>query len=159
VPSFKLDEFYVRLYHGDPHDEAIADHLRQFDQSPKGIKHNEAKRLMYLGLQASDHREALGHDAAHQIARDAARQAMAASSPRLDHAAIRQAVQDAIQEAEHDFDLSDIRRVVEAALNQHLDRLQLAEPSDAGIEKAEADTDEAARIEEGLERLGKSLQH
>lgn len=156
MPSFKLDEFYIRLYHGVPHDEAIADHLRQFDKSPKGIKHNEAKRLMYLGLQASDHGEALGADAAHQIARDAARQAVEASSSRLDQAAIRHAVQDAMGEVEPDFDLGDIRRVVEAALVQNLDRLRLAEPSGAG---AEADADEDARIEESLERLGKSLQH
>lgn len=160
MSNLKLDEFYVRLYHGDPHDEVIADHLRQFDRAPRGTKHDEAKRLMYLGLQALEQEGALDAGAARRIAQDAARRAVESASTRLDQAAVRQAVQEAMQGVERDFDLGDIRRVVEATLDQYLDRLQLAEPDEAKAENVEEkNVDDEAKIEKSLERLGESLLH
>lgn len=160
MSNLKLDEFYVRLYHGDPHDEAIVEHLQQFDRAPRGTKHDEAKRLMYLGLQALEQEGALDAGAARRIAQDAARRAVESASTRLDQAAVRQAVQEAMQGVERDFDLGDIRRVVEATLNQYLDRLQLAEPDEAKAENVEEkNVDDEAKIEKSLERLGESLLH
>jgi hypothetical protein len=156
MSNLKLDEFYIRLYHGDPHDEAIVEHLQQFDRAPRGTKHDEAKRLMYLGVQTLEQEGALDTGAARRIAQDAARRAVESASPRLDQVAVRQAVQEAMQGVERDFGLGDIRRVVEAALNQYLDRLQLAEPGEAVEERDVADE---ARVEESLERLGESLLH
>ena len=157
MPTFKLDEFYVRLYDGDPRDEAIARHLKQFDKSPKGAKPDEVKRLMYLGMQSLEQSPSLDPDVVRQIAQEAARQAVESSSPHLDQDVIRQAVQEAMRSVDVDFGLSDVRRVVEAALRQNLDRLRLARPDQEGAEESVEGED--TRIEESLERLGESLLH
>jgi hypothetical protein len=162
MPNSKLDEIYVRLYYGDPRDEAIANHLRQFDNSPKGTKHDEAKRLMHLGLQYLKRGDSHDADTIQRIAQEAAHQAVEASSSCLDQGTVREAVRSAMHEMHEvdngglDFTLSDIRRVVEVALDQRLDRL--ADPNVVEAEKIEEDENDD-EINAALERLGKSLMH
>jgi gamma-glutamylcysteine synthetase len=156
--AIELDKLYIRLYHGNANDEKIAAYLSQYDKSSKGIKHTRVKELLYLGLQAleqetSPHRDL---DAIRQIVREE----MAQVTPSLDQDAVRRAVQEAMQSTESeesnlDFTLSDIRQVVSVVLDQKFDRLDIAVKEK---NRAEADPDEQAKVEEDLAHLFESLE-
>ena len=57
MAAIELGNIFVRFYHGNGRDEAIAQYLGQFDKSPKGVKQTRAKELLYLGLQALEQEE------------------------------------------------------------------------------------------------------
>ena len=168
----QLDEFYIQLYLGNDPDESLARYLKQFNASHKGAKHDEAKRLMYLGLQVvREERTILNRDAIRNAVRDGLGETQAAlidalASPDLDPAKVRVVVQEAMREVVEEigikggsisFDLSDIRKVVNAALQEQLDRLDLSTVAQKPVDSDNAD--DAQQIESLMAKLDASVQH
>lgn len=148
-----LDQIYIRLYLGNKKDEEVARYLAQFEQGRQGTKTDEAKRLMYLGLQAlKEENQSIDLDAIREIVRQELVQAGA--SVQVDSETIRQAVQKAIEDnaGNTGIDLAGIRRVVDAALGEALNGLSLR--TGAEREDTEAEAEEA---EELLDKLTSSL--
>ncbi|MCP4542576.1 MAG: hypothetical protein GY832_36100, partial [Chloroflexi bacterium] len=154
----QLDSFYVRFYLGNDQDDDLARYLAQFNNTRQGTKPDEAKRLMYMGLQViQEERTILNRDAIRNAVREALGETQAAlidalASPDLDPAKVRTVVQEAIREVVEEigiqggsipFDLSDIRKVVNAALQEQLGHLELSTVA----HKPDADKDEAQKIE------------
>jgi hypothetical protein len=161
TPTNVLDAFSIRLYYGNEDDEAVAKYLAQFNAAAKGVKHNRAKTLLYLGLQALEG-EASSHVDEETIRRVIREEMRQISSP-LDQRAVRQAVREALdetadEETDRDFTLSDVRRVMEVTLTQELDRRQLASSPEAPAVEAEEkqDVEGEAEIESALDRIAGS---
>ena len=98
-------------------------------------------------------REALGETQAMLI------DALASSD--LDPAVVRRVVQEAIRDVVEEigikessipFDLSDIRKVVNAALQEHLDRLEFST-----VAQKPGDDDEAQKLEDMMAKLDASI--
>jgi flagellar biosynthesis/type III secretory pathway protein FliH len=166
-----LDRIVVRFYLGNDQDERLARYLAQFNAAPQGAKPDEAKRLMYLGLQVvKEERTILDRDAIRNAVREALGETQAAlidalASPDLDPTMVRRVVQEAIRDVveelgiqEHSmpFDLSDIRKVVNAALQEQLGRLELS-PVAQKPHDGNDDDDEAQEVEELMQKLDASL--
>jgi hypothetical protein len=164
-----LDKILVRLYHGNDQDEAIVKYLRQFSNARQGAKPDEMKRLMYLGLQVvREERAILDRDAIHNAVREALGETQATlidalASPDLDPAMVRRVVHEAIRDVVEEigikespipFDLSDIRKVVNAALQEQLGRLEL---SPVAQKPDDGNDDEADKVEELMQKLDASL--
>ncbi|MDY7076804.1 MAG: hypothetical protein SXV54_07745 [Chloroflexota bacterium] len=167
-----LDRIVVRFYLGNDQDERLARYLAQFNAAPQGAKPDEAKRLMYLGLQVvKEERTILDRDAIRNAVREALGETQAAmidalASPDLDPAIVRRVVQEAIRDVveeigiqEHSipFDLSDIRKVVNAALQEQLGRLELSTVEPKPDDSNDGDDDEAQEVEELMQKLDASL--
>ena len=166
----QLDSFYVRFYLGNNQDDDLARYLAQFNNSPRGAKPDEAKRLMYLGLQVvQEERTILDRDAIRNAVREGLGETQAAlidalASPDLDPAKVRVVVQEAMREVVEEigikggsisFNLSDIRKVVNAALQEQLGCLELSPVA----QKPAVDKDEAQKLEEMMSKLDASVQH
>jgi hypothetical protein len=164
-----LDRISIRFYLEDDHDESLTKYLSQFNNAQKGAKHDEAKRLMYLGLQVvQEERTILNRDAIRNAVREALGETQAAlidalASPDLDPAKVRVVVQDAMREVVEEigikggsisFDLSDIRKVVNAALQEQLGRLDL---STVAQKPNDVTDDEEAQKEALMQKLDASL--
>jgi len=166
------DSLFIRLYLGNDRDESLARYLTQFNNAQQGAKQDEIKRLMYLGLQVvQEERTILNRDAIRNAVREALGETQAAlidalAAPDLDPAKVRVVVQEAMREVVEEigikggsisFDLSDIRKVVNAALQEQLGRLDLStvaqKPDDGG------NADEAQQIESLMAKLDASVQH
>jgi len=159
--STKLDEFYIRLYHGDAQDEALTEYLAQFDRGPRGTKSNEAKRLMYVGLQVTrDEKDALSLTL--DDIRSVVQEVVESSAPAPQMGKLAEAVRDAVARAAREgvftlpFTLADIRRVVAVTVEQKLDHLNSC--SKEGQAPSEHSQEDSA-VEDGLDRLGKSVVH
>lgn len=155
--SSLLDQIYIRLYLGNERDEEVAQYLAKFERGRQGTKTDEAKRLMYLGLQALEE-ESQPPDLA--AIREIVSQELAkagVSAQQVDSETIRQAVQEAVQEtigdnaSDTDIDLTGVRRVVDAALSEALNGLR---PGAEGAEDTEAEAEEAEAL---LDKLTSSL--
>ncbi len=151
MSSTILDQVLVRLYLGNDKDETISRHLSQFDDAPRGAKPDEMKRLAHLGLRTmQEERTILDRDAI----RDAVREALGETQPALK--AIRDVVGEiGIKGSSVSFDLSDIRKVVNAALEEHLGRLELS--TVAKPKGGSTDDDEDQELEEMMQKLDASL--
>ena len=167
-----LDRIVVRFYLGNNQDDSIARYLAQFNNAPRGNKLDEAKRLMYLGLQVvQEERTILNRDAIRNAVREALGETQAAlidalAAPDLDPTMVRVVVQEAMREVVDEigikggsisFDLSDIRKVVNAALQEQLDRLDLSTVAQKPDDSDNAD--EAQQIESLMAKLDASVQH
>ena len=165
------DTILLRLYHGDDQDEVIVKHLRQFNDARQGTKPDEVKRLVYLGLQVvQEERTILNRDAIRNAVREALGETQAAlidalAAPDLDPAQVRVVVQEAMREVVEEigiqggsmsFNLSDIRKVVNAALQEQLGHLDL---SAVAQKPDDANDDEAQQIESLMAKLDASVQH
>lgn len=188
-----LESIFIRFYLGDEKDEMIARHLGQFNNGPRGAKHDEIKRLIHIGLQVvQGERKTLDREAVRHVVREALGETQSAlieqitdirtrSAPDLDAAdsdvvrrvvqeamrdtieeiGIQERVQERAQEHAQSFGLSDIRRVINAALQQYLDHLVLGENASGGSQNDVDDDgdedDEAERIEELLSNFDRVL--
>ncbi len=159
--STKLDEFYIRLYHGDAQDEALTEYLAQFDRGPRGTKSNEAKRLMYVGLQVAREEEDASSLTLDDI-RSVVHEAVESSAPAIPMGKLAEAVRDAVAQAASEgvlalpFTLADIRRVVAVTVEQKLDHLNSCS---SGDQAPREHRQEDLAVEDGLDRLGKSVVH
>jgi hypothetical protein len=124
-----------------------------------------------LGLQVvREERAILDRDAIRNAVREALGETQAAlidalASPDLDPAMVRRVVPEAIrdvveeigmQESSIPFDLSDIRKVVNAALQEQLGHLELS-PVAQKPDDGNGDDDEAQKVEELMQKLDASL--
>lgn len=154
-----IEKFTIRLYYGDEEDEAVAKHLAQYDQY-KGAKTAQARRLLYLGLQALEQGSSphLDLDAIRRIVREE----MAQATPSLDRDAVRDAVRQAMRDAANegegpDFTLSDIRQVVSVVLRQQLDAVGASEMTNGNDDDNTNGPPADAEAEKILDQLGESL--
>ena len=170
MPAKLLDSLFIRLYLGNDRDESLARYLTQFNNAHQGAKQDEVKKLMYLGLQVvQEERTILNRDAIRSAVRDVlgetqAKLIDAMSSPDLDPTMVRRVVQEAIRdvveeigikESAMDFGLSDIRKVVDAALQGYLGHLNLSskpqKPNDGNDDDDDAKAQETERLMQKLE--------
>lgn len=152
-----LDRFTVRLYYGDEADEAVGKYLAQFDSAARGEKHNQAKKLLYLGLQTL--RDEL-EDPAPTLTeiRGVIREELALRGTPLDEDAVSQTVTKALQEADlgesdgsrPSFTLGELRQVMEAVLDQRQLHSERRAESDEGSEDDESQASVDQMISRGL---------
>lgn len=149
-------KFTVRLYPGQ--DDDLIRWLAQYDMpgTPHGAKTRAIKTAWRRGLK-DDVSE--GSDLA--TVREVVREALDAASPTLDRAQVQEVVRVAMEETmgravAMPFTLTDIRQVVEVAIQEKLDDLRAAEHSQEEQCRKGGRQDEAA-LEVDLERLDASL--
>lgn len=131
----------IRLYHGHPNDREIADYLEQYARAPEGTVSGEAKRLMYLGLQAM--REGITDPGAVQRIAQTAGQAAGQSAVQeitqvtIDETQLRRAIEEVLVKADlgggqaslSTDALSDIRDIIDAVLSQKISPETLQRPT------------------------------
>jgi hypothetical protein len=148
-----------RLYPGQDPDDALIEWLAQFDMpgTPHGAKSRALKRALRLGIQR-DCETGLDADAIRAVVEDAVRSSVLP----IDQGVLGKAVREAVEQAAREgvfalpFTLADIRRVVAVTVEQKLDHLNSCSSEDQA--SSEHNREDSA-VEDGLDRLGKSVVH